>query len=179
MKLLKLDTAQQTTVIQHALLAWQSHRQMCVSVRKPWGALVICVCFSVKCSIGFCSFPQDLSPTIKIHLIFITPKLLLHIPNSLSLCSLPSPPCLLSFCISSHASAALVHLIDFPPAVSLTLSFSSCPVYWHSSSLIAFLLSHCLFFSALLLRYPQFVSQLHLVCQREETSIFQSKLNVT
>lgn len=89
----------------------------CVWVLEtPEGALVICVCFSVKCSIGFRSFPQDLSPTIKIHLIFITPKLLLRVPNSLSLRSLPSPPRLLSFCISSRASAAIVHLIDFPPS---------------------------------------------------------------
>lgn len=137
MKLLKLNTAQQTTVIQHALLAWQSHRQMCVSVRKPWGALVICVCFSVKCSIGFCSFPQDLSPTIKIHLIFITPNCCctflilflsvpyLHLPVFYHSASLPMPQLLLfTLSTSPQLSPSLslslpARFIDTRPVLSL------------------------------------------------------------
>lgn len=110
----------------------------CVWVLEiPEGASVICVCFSVKCSIGFRGFPQDLSPTIKIHLIVITPHCrgaflilflsasYLHLPPFYHPASLPAPlP--LSFSLSTS------------PQLSLSLSLSpSRPVYWRSSRLIA------------------------------------------
>lgn len=152
MQLLKLDTALQATVTQHALLARQFHRRMCVSVGNPWGGLGdLCVCFSVKCSIGFRGFPQDLSPTIKIHLIFITPNCCcaflilflsasyLHLPVFYHSASLPAPlP--LSFVLSTSPQLSLslslslpARFIDARPVLSLffclAVHFSPLPCF--------------------------------------------------
>lgn len=95
---------------------------------------MICVCFSVKCSIGFCGFPQDLSPTIKIHLIFITPSYCCAFPIlflSASYLHLP---------VFYHSASLPAHLplsfaLSTSPQLSLSLALSlparfidACPV---------------------------------------------------
>lgn len=156
---------------------------MCV-LEIPEGALANCVRFSVKCSIGFCGFPQDLSPTIKIHLIFIAPSCCCAFPNSL-FCPLPtftSLPFIILHLFPRHRHRRCYRSpYRLPlPAVSLALSLS-LPA-WFIDARPVLSLSFCL---AVRFSPPPCFIILNLsrasifVCQREETSIFRAESDVT